>query len=241
MRIPRIYHPEPLQTNAKLTLSDFAFQHTVVVLRKKVGDSIILFDGSGQDFNATLLEINRRNAVAETNTSIPMDNESPLKTILIQSLSKADRMDYAIQKSTELGVTEIIPVTTQHSDPAKNTDKKWQHWQKVIIHACEQAYRSQIPLLHPITSLEQALQQVNVDCKILFSLDQQSKELPNSATSAALLVGPIGGFSEAEESAAIASGFQPLHLSERVLRTETAAVVGLSLCQHWWGDFSSNG
>lgn len=237
MRNPRIYHAEALSTGAQCTLSDFAFQHAIKVLRKQVGDTLTLFDGSGYDFDATITNIQRRDASLIINQARKIDNESPLHTTLLQAISKSDRMDYAIQKATELGVNQIIPIITAHSDKVKDIDKKRQHWRKVIIHACEQSYRSTLPKLRDPQPLESVLSNIQADAKLLMSLTERTQPLPSTARSAAMLVGPIAGFTEQEEQQAIESGYTPLHLSDRILRTETAGIVGLTLCQQRWGDY----
>lgn len=240
MRIPRIFHPEPLTDQQTVTLSEFAFRHAITVLRKGVGDQIVLFDGSGKDYTATLVEVSRREALAELTNAQVIQNESPLQTTLIQSVTKNDRMDYALQKATELGVNRIVPITTEWSgrESGKLTPKRIEHWQKVIIHACEQSDRSQLPELADVISLPEALRECQAEAKLLMSLTITSQKLPTQATSAAMLVGPIAGFTDQEEQLAVDAGFIPLHLSDRILRTETAGVVGLTLCQSRWGDFS---
>lgn len=241
MRIPRIYQADAVQQGQVLTLSDSAFQHSVKVLRLQSGHELELFNGQLRGyFRARLLEVGKRQASVELYDFFPHDNESPLRVHIGQAMSRGERMDYAVQKSTEMGMASMTPLFTERCEvklQGERQDKRLQHWQQVAISACEQCIRPVLPDIHEPMLLKDWLHSVEADLKLVLHHRTVSplRELPRPG-SIALLIGPEGGLSEEEIAQAEAAGFLPVTLGPRVLRTETAPVTALSVCQLLWGD-----
>jgi 16S rRNA (uracil1498-N3)-methyltransferase len=243
MRIPRIYHPTPLVDQVELTLTEAAANHLTRVLRLGPGATITLFDGHGGEYTAELLEAGKRHAVVKLGAHSPFEVESPLHITLAQGISKGDRMDYTIQKAVELGVSRIVPLNTERSVVNLRGDrleKKLRHWQGIIIGACEQCGRNRLPELVAPRSLAQWLSEPGDALSL--TLDHRAETtIPALASShsphrVTLLVGPEGGLSESERTLASHSGYQGIRLGARVMRTETAALVAVSVLQAFWGD-----
>lgn len=237
----RFYVSSALTEGQELDLPEDAFRHWVQVLRARVGDSARLFDGSGDEFEASLLAIGKRSAQVRIGTRIAVDRESPLRLSLAQAISKGDRMDYTLQKAVELGVSEIQPLLSERTVvklDAERWEKKLEHWRGVIVSACEQSGRTRLPTLYPVLRLDSWLAQPPAyELRLTLAPTAQSalRDLPK-ATSACLLVGPEGGLSDAEIAAAQRSGWTAIRLGPRVLRTETAGVAAMSAMQALWGD-----
>lgn len=243
MRTVRLYEPQPLKAGAHFYLSEAASHHLGRVLRAKLGDTVWLFDGQGAEFIAEITEITKKSVTVFVTEEVTGSTESPLQIHLGQCLSKGERMDYAIQKSTELGVSEVTPLFSEHTEvklPADRAEKRVRHWQQIAISACEQSYRTVVPSIDTPIKLEDWVNTVKADLKLV--LDPRGAEPLNPASmpeSVALLVGPEGGLSEAEVKTAVAAGFQPVVIGPRILRTETAPVAVISLLQYLLGDFKS--
>ena len=243
MRTPRIYHSKPLKGLEELTLDPQAAKHLLTVLRLKAGAPLILFDGSGFEFQAVIEEIGKKDLWVKLGNSHGPAVESPLRITLAQGVSRGERMDYTVQKATELGVTEIVPVLTERSVVKLDTDngaKKREHWQGVVIGATEQSGRVRVPEVRaPVTlatflaNLRDAGQKLLLDP--LGGAAAMDLARPSDG-GVMLLVGPEGGLSEHERNLAARVGFMGLKLGPRILRTETAALVALSLLQSQWGD-----
>ncbi|TVP93679.1 MAG: 16S rRNA (uracil(1498)-N(3))-methyltransferase, partial [Pseudomonadaceae bacterium] len=167
--------------------------------------------------------------------------ESPLQVHLGQAMSRGERMDWAIQKAVELGVNAITPLFTERCEvklQGERADKRQAHWQQVAISACEQCGRSQVPVVHPPQALADWLAQLDCELKlVLHHRTEQPLASLQKPASLGLLIGPEGGLSSEEIQRTEASGFQAVRLGPRVLRTETAPIVALSLAQQLWGDF----
>ena len=166
--------------------------------------------------------------------------ESPLAIHLGQGLSRGERMDWAIQKATELGVSEITPIMSERCEVRlkdERAEKRLSHWRQVAISACEQCGRSRVPVIHPPVLLSDWIKTTEADLKLV--LHPVSEPLASHAKPGrlAFLIGPEGGLTDNEIEQAQASGFQPARLGPRVLRTETAPVVALAVAQQLWGDF----
>lgn len=241
MRIPRIFHPEPLSANSRLALDANAARHVGRVLRLREGDTLTLFDGCGGEYPATIVELGKRALWVACKDKVDSECESPLQITLAQGVSRGERMDYTIQKAVELGISTIVPLDTEHSVVSLKGDrlqKKLEHWRGVIVSACEQCGRNTLPQLLPLTSLQEWLRQPSTGLQLL--LDHRAgsgvSSLQPPQGGCTLLVGPEGGLSEQERHAAINSGYQGMRLGPRVLRTETAALTALSLLQSRWGD-----
>jgi len=240
MRIPRVFEPQPLSAGALIDLSDTTIQHVVRALRMKDGDPICIFNGEGQDFPARLCNVDRRSARAELETPRTPPVESALRIHIGQTLSRGERMDYAVQKATEMGVDHITPLTSERCEvklKSEREDKRLRHWQQVAISACEQSQRTRVPTVDNVSPLQDWVEQVEADLKLVLhhhtARPLQTMDAPGSI---ALLIGPEGGLTEAEVAAAQAAGFEPVAFGPRVMRTETAPVAACAILQHLWGD-----
>lgn len=244
LRIPRIYVDLPLSTQSVQVLPDMAFHHLCKVLRLKDGHPIVLFDGRGGEYEATLIEVEKRTAKADVGAFRPLDNESPLKVTVGQCLSRGERMDYAIQKAVENGVHNIQPLFSERCEVKLNEgrlEKRLQHWQQVAISAAEQSGRGWVPQILSPMDLSTWVEECNEMLKIVLHhhCPRPLRELSKPANGEiALLVGPEGGLTETEVALAQAHDFSPVALGPRVLRTETAPVVALSALHLLWGDFN---
>lgn len=242
MTTPRIYLPCPLSSDALVDLDARAVGHVVRVLRLRTGDTITLFNGDGHDYAAELISVRKDSAQCRVTNQQPRDTESPLTLELAQGISRGERMDYTLQKAVELGITRIVPLDTERSQvklSGEREEKRIQHWQGVILHACEQSGRSRIPELAPVQRLNEWLHVRTPGALDLF-LDPQGDcsvdALDGPLSTVTLLVGPEGGLSPTERDQAVAAGFKRLRLGPRVLRTETAALAALAALQSRWGD-----
>lgn len=227
-----------------MTLSKEQAHYALTVLRLKNERPVELFDGKGTQAQATLIHTSRRTADVIIESIETPNTESPLYTVLLQGISKGDRMDFTIQKCVELGVTAVQPLWTQHCDVKLQGDKltkKEQHWQDIAINACEQSNRNVVPKILPSLALEDWLQDhpqttgLVLDpyaSQSLNTLDESLAEQPLH-----LLVGPEGGLTEEEVKAATGHGMTAITLGPRILRTETAGMSVLSILQAKWGDF----
>ena len=243
MREIRVYTDQPMTSGETITLDAVSSRHLATVLRLKPGEQVTLFNGLGGEFLATLAQCNSKQVTADISSFKNVDRESPLKIHLGIGLSRGDRMDWVIQKATEAGVTEITPLYTERTEvklKGDRSEKKVRHWKQVSISACEQCYRTQLPIIHAPTLLNEWLSTTEAEKKlVLHHRSQQTiRELATQqAASAALLIGPEGGLSSREIVLAENALFSALTLGPRVLRTETAPVVAISILQSLWGDY----
>ena len=239
MRLSRFFIDAPLSLGQH-ELPEAQAHYIGRVLRHAAGDAVQLFDGSGQEYLGELLEAGKKRVTVELVEALPGQAESPLRIHLGQGLSRGERMDWAIQKATELGVSEITPIVSERCEVRlkdERADKRLAHWRQVAISACEQCGRSVLPVIHaPITLAEW---QAHVQAELKLVLHPVAAPLESHARphSLAFLIGPEGGLSEAEVAQAKAAGFHAARLGPRVLRTETAPVVALAVAQQLWGDF----
>ena len=236
----RLYCDTPLSPGAEIVLPESTARHAVTVLRLQVGDTLNLFNGTGGEYRATLVAVNKREARVRLTEFNAIERESPLAITLALGISAGERMDYSLQKATELGVTAIQPLATERSVvklAGERADKRRQHWQNVVIAACEQCGRNRVPRVAPVQALFGYLAGVGKGRRLLLSPDA-AVPLKRVSPSAAvvLLVGAEGGLAPAERQAAEADGFEPVSLGPRILRTETAPVAALALLQALWGD-----
>ncbi len=239
MTIHRIYQDTELQQGQAITLESNAANHVAKVLRLRVNEPIILFNGDGHEYHGQITQIEKRHVEIAINFCKQGDVESPLKLHLGQSIARGERMDAVIQKSIELGVSEITPLFTEFCTVklnAERIEKRLQHWQAIIISACEQCGRNQIPQLHPPEKLATWLGIVNSDLKVIFDPSGEQQLPSQSPTSATLLIGPEGGFSQKEVTLALEHGFIGKQLGPRLLRTDTATVAALTMLQSKYGD-----
>lgn len=244
MATPRIFIPLAAPADgASVDLPESAFRHLVQVLRMKNDEALVAFDGQGGEWRATLCEVGKRSARIRLLGFDAVDRESPLELTLAQCVSKGDRMDYTLQKAVELGITRIVPLLSSRSVvrlDAERWDKKLEHWQGVIISACEQSGRTRVPELAPVAVLPTWLDEESAPGERL-TLDPEGhhglRELPRPTGPVTLLVGPEGGLSAHELQRAHAAGFTGIRIGPRVLRTETAGVAALAALQALWGDW----
>lgn len=240
--MPRFFVDCPLVVGAQFELPEMAARH-VQVLRLQPGASIVLFNGQGGEFAAIVLKMGKRSVLVEVGAHTQIERESSLDLTIVQALSAAERMDYTVQKSAELGVTAIQPIISEYCQTRYSGDraeKRMAHWQGVAESACEQCGRTRIPQILPILKFEDYLgSQPAADLKVLLSPDGAIRhpQLPATARSVCVLIGAEGGFSVREESSAISAGFIPLILGPRVFRTETVAPVIAGLMQARYGDW----
>lgn len=240
----RFFSPQSL-TETPLRLEGQVARHMIQVMRLRPGDEVELFDGQHRCV-AELVDADKRGVTMALGDALPLRPASPLSVHLGQVISKGDRMDYAIQKATELGVTEITPLYSLQGDvrlKGERAEKKRQHWQQIALSACEQCGRDDLPVIHPAVSLSQWLSDVSASLRLVMHPGQSMTAFAknDTPTSVAVLVGPEGGLAESEIEQAQAEAFHPVTVGPRILRTETAPVVMLTLLQSWWGDLASQG
>ena len=241
MRIIRIYYPFELSADSFVTLTDDATNHLANVLRAKTGQAIVLFNGDGNEYSAQLSEVAKRKVVAHIDSKISISIESPLSIHLGQGISRGDRMEWVIQKSVELGVTDITPLITERCGVKLSKErwsKKHEQWQKVAIAACEQCGRNVLPVLHSPTIFTEWINLSTNQVRLTLHprAEKAFRHVVMPATGARLLIGPEGGFSEQEIYQTEQNGFQTIQLGPRVLRTETAAIAAISALQAIHGD-----
>ena len=258
MRVPRLYLPAPLMTGATVPLNDSAFNHAVRVLRLKPGAPLVLFDGEGGVFAATLGETGKRGAWARVAEVLPDEAEPPLRIVLAQGISRSEKMDHTVQKAVELGIAAIQPLFAERGGvnlSGERLARKVQHWRSIVIGACEQCGRNRLPELREPRSLSEWLAQPADSLlprggelgrgseaqELRLLLDPLAKQglrgLEPPTAAVTLLIGSEGGLSPAEIAQAQAAGFVGVRLGPRVLRTETAGVAALAALQALWGDW----
>lgn len=241
MRCPRIFTPQTLAPDTALTLDAQAAHHVGRVLRMQVGEALILFNGDGGEYRATIVAADKKSVQVTTGTANMDARESPLAIHLGIAISKGERMDWVLQKATELGVARITPLQTERVEVrlrGEREEKKSAHWRAIAVAACEQCGRNRIPTISEIQPLADWL--ANIEAERKFVLHHRSVATLDSDAeqpqSVALLIGPEGGLSEAEITCAEQNGFASLRLGPRILRTETAPLAALSVLQYLWGD-----
>ncbi|KID55263.1 16S rRNA methyltransferase [Pseudoalteromonas luteoviolacea] len=243
MRIPHIYQPSDLVINQPATLDEDAAGHIARVLRMKEGEHVSLFNGQGGEYLAEITAISKKTVEVTPFEFVDKCVESPLKVHLGQGISRGDKMDFTIQKSVELGVSEITPLFTTRCGvklSGERLAKKHQQWQKIAISAAEQSGRNYVPVVHPPITLEQWLSQQSDELKLTLHprADHSIKTLPVPSQGVRFLVGPEGGFTDEEMTNTTEQGFIDIKIGPRVLRTETAALTVLSALQLQFGDLA---
>lgn len=244
-RIPRIFTSRSLQACTEVELEPGPSQHLARVLRMQVGDSVILFDGSGGQYPATISALDRKSVRIATGEFEAIERESGLRLELGIALSRGERMDWILQKATELGASSIATLFSERTGvklSAEREDRKLRHWQQIATSACEQCGRNRVPQITPPQALAQWLHGVRADARLV--LDPFAGNANPGAVrpaSVALLVGPEGGLGPAELEAAAGAGFSALQLGPRILRTETAPLAAIAILQARWGDMGGPG
>jgi 16S rRNA (uracil1498-N3)-methyltransferase len=243
MRIPRL-HQDPLAAEGvEMRLGEVAARHVQSVLRLKPGAALVIFDGHGNARQAQLVRATRHQISVLLGATVAGDLESPLQVTLALGVARGERMDLAVQKSVELGVTRIVPLLTEHTVVKLHGDRaerRLAHWRGVIISACEQCGRNRLPGIAPVQRLGDWLaklrdddQRLMPDPRALQGLRQVDRTHERPVT---LLIGPEGGISETERVLAQSHGFTGVRLGPRVLRTETAVITAMSAVMTLWGD-----
>jgi 16S rRNA (uracil1498-N3)-methyltransferase len=245
MRLARIHVTDTLASGQLLVLAGDAGHHLARVLRCRVGDELLLFNGSGGEYCARIAAVQRDQVSVAVGEFLDVDRESPLAIHLGLGISRGERMDWAIQKATELGAGRITPLVTDRVQGWRGNrsgDNKLAHWRRIVTSACEQSGRTAVPTVDPPLELADWLPTVTASAKLLLAPGVPPLALATSAVaSVALLVGAEGGLGEGELELAQHYGFRGLALGPRVLRTETAPLVAIALCQAWWGDLPRGG
>ncbi|MBC9248930.1 16S rRNA (uracil(1498)-N(3))-methyltransferase [Pseudomonas alcaligenes] len=239
MRLSRFFIDAPLSLGQH-ELPEAQAHYIGRVLRHAAGDAVQLFDGSGQEFLGELIEVGKKTVRVELREQFAGQAESSLQVHLGQGLSRGERMDWAIQKATELGASAITPIVSERCEVRlkdERADKRLAHWRQVAISACEQCGRSVLPVIHPPLLLADWLKQTDAALKLVLHPVAEPLTSHASPATLAFLIGPEGGLSDGEVEQAKAAGFHAARLGPRVLRTETAPVVALAVAQQLWGDF----
>lgn len=230
----------PALVGTTIALPDEVAHHVVRVLRLDVGAGFTLFDGTGGEYLATLVESGKRGSTARLERFDAVERESPLEVLLVQAVLATDAMDYAIRKAVELGVTAVAPIVAKRSQPlGERGEKRLAHWRRIAIAACEQCGRNRVPSIDSAQSLEAWLQAASTERPVVMAAPAADMSLATFAARtppAAILIGPEGGFTEAEHSLALDKGIVPIHLGPRVLRAETAGVAALAMLAAVAGD-----
>ena len=241
--MPRFYVDFALSPDSVVELPDNVVRH-LNVLRVKNTEEIVLFNGNGKAYPALPEVLEKRRASVRILREEATDNESPLNITLVQAVSTAERMDFTLQKSVELGVAEIRPVISERCVvrlSGERAEKRVARWQEIVVSACEQSGRNIVPKVLPLTTYAQALQQLPQETtKLLMSLNRAQKlsDIRLQSGKVVFMVGPEGGWTEKEEQQAFDAGFQSVTLGKRVLRTETASLAAIAAMQTLWGDFA---
>ena len=240
--VPRLYVDAPLAQGVRLALPVEAAHHALSVLRLREGEGIVLFNGLGGEYPARICGLGKKSAEVELGPHAAVERESRLHATLLQGLSSADRMDYTVQKAVELGVAAIQPVACEKSVVRLSEERaasRQAHWRRVAIAACEQCGRNRVPQILPLLRLANYRLPVGA-LGIVLAPDATAtlgSLMARNPAAVVLAIGPEAGFSEAEERALTVSGFQPVKLGERILRTETAGPVALAVLNTLAGDF----
>lgn len=242
MRQIRCHIDQPLNPGQHIVLPADTSNHLLRVLRLSVGDTVSLFNGDGHDYAARILSAARSGAEAEILSAAIMSSESPLRVHLGQALARGEKMDWVLQKATELGVAAITPLVTRRSEVKLSADragKRLHHWQGVVTAACEQSGRAMLPAVNGIhklgdwCSMDDHMPGWYLDPLAENGVDALA--LPPAA-SIRLAIGPEGGFDDLDIATLTASGFRGLRLGPRILRTETAGLVAIAALQARYGD-----
>ena len=238
--MPRIYLPAPIFLNNRISITDEKAHYLASVLRCGKGDCLIIFDGKGNCFRTTIVTADKREVVAEVAEKIPCNLESDLNITLVQGLLKGEKMDMVVQKTTELGVKEILPVITGRSQ-LRDT-KKIARWRKIAEEASRQSGRSMVPVVHETVEFDNFLSAHDSIHGLVFyeeggvGLTEAVSSLIPRHSSFFVLIGPEGGFTKAEITLAKEKGLLVTSLGKRILRAETAAISAVTLAQFLLGD-----
>lgn len=243
LRLTRVYVDAALNPGALIELPPVGAAHLAKVLRARSGDALVLFNGDGREFAATIESVRGSRVSAAIGEGLAIERESPLAVTLVQCVPRGDRMDLVVQKTTELGVSRIAPVLSQRSVvrlDSHQSDSKAAHWRAVAISACEQCGRNRLPLIDaPRPLIAHLADAPGIGARLLLDPDAAGP-LPPIEHSVEIAIGPEGGFSDEELEAFRVTGFVGVRLGPRVLRTETAAIAAVTWLQSRFGDLRPN-
>ena len=246
---PRFYYAEALRTGCVIELPLNTRHHATRVLRLKQGNIVTLFNGKGGEFHAQIEHISKTRTTVKIDEHCEIERESPLTLALVQAICTSEKMDWIIQKSVEFGTSYIQPVITKRSVvrlSAERARKRHQHWQQVVIAACEQCGRNRIPEILPLQSLSDWFDNKRTAktfqqhfLMLSTTATKRLKDFPSLSpdNKITLLVGPEGGLTPEEEAAALYAGFSSIRMGKRILRTESAALATIAAMQAIWGDY----
>lgn len=242
MRTIRIFYNNDITVGNNIILPKKTSNHLIQVLRLNINAEIVLFNGDGRNHSAKIVSNNKNATEIEILSSNKNSSESALNIHIALALTKNDKMDFAIQKAVELGVTEITPLMMKHSVvklDIKKREKRLNRWNEIIYSACEQSGRSIVPILHPITEWHNWNDNSTVNYKIICDpcSDKTLSDLNTKPESILLLIGPEGGFSTQEILDCRNRQYTNIQFGKRILRAETAAIAILASVQTFWGDF----
>ncbi len=239
----RLFVSGALSNDAELILQGEQASYLGRVLRSRVGDAVTVFNGDGGEWSASIENISRNSVILRVGTRTEPATESQLKVHLVQGISRGERMDFVVQKATELGVRRITPVLTHHGMvklDQKRAEKRRQHWQQVATGACEQSGRTRAPLIDAPADLNTwfGAKESSDSTELILRPGTSTAfaSIGKPATKLGVLIGPEGGFSEREYEDAEIAGFQAVSLGPRILRTETATLAAITIAQSCWGD-----
>ena len=244
MRVSRLHVDGPLAIGERIALPETAAGHLVRVLRADIGDACVLFNGDGHDYDARITAIGKRSGEVEILAARTLDNESPLRITLLQALARGEKMDWILQKATELGVAAVIPVESERSEvklDGERVGKRVAHWQSVIVAACEQSGRAVVPAIAPPQPLANALRALPSSSALRLLLDPKAGQAldvidEHPGRELVLAIGPEGGWSPRDRELLQAAGFEGMRLGPRILRTETAGIAAIAVLQSRLGD-----
>lgn len=245
MDVARFYCPLPLAAGVSVALPEGAARHATRVLRLGEGDELTLFNGEGGEYRARITSIVKDRVLVEPGTRQDMEREPALQLVLVQALQAADKMDFTVQKATELGVARVVPVASRRSVvrlEGERATKRVEHWRQVAASACEQCGRNRVPGVAEVESLTTYLGRPPAPGVSRLMLAPGGTvglaELPPPTTGVELLVGAEGGLDQLEIEGAARAGFVAVRLGPRILRTETAGLAALAAIHALWGDFA---
>jgi 16S rRNA (uracil1498-N3)-methyltransferase len=242
MRLNRVYCDRTLTAGHQVELPESAAYHVARVLRLRSGAPLVAFDGSGHDYRCEIVAVEGETVRIAVGERTPGLRDSPLGITLVQAVSRSERMDWTLQKATELGVRAIVPVISARSVvrlDERQAERKLRHWKAIVAGACEQCGRSTVPDVRSPVDLDRFLAAAPREGQRFVLSPAGPASLAGLASTAArveLLIGPEGGLDDQELEAAARAGFSPVRLGPRVLRTETAGIVALAVLQALWGD-----
>lgn len=242
----RLFVSAPLGNGGVIELAGEQARYLGRALRARVGESVALFNGTDGEWLAIITRITKSSVELQIGEKIENRGESGLKIHLVQGISRGERMDFVLQKATELGVKRVTPVLTDYGVvklDEKRASKRLEHWQRIGESACEQCGRIRPPLIDPPTSLNRWFGERHSGDSTQLVLqpwaDMALSNIGAPQTKLCLLIGPEGGLSDREYDDAHVAGFQSVSLGPRILRTETAAIAALAVAQSLWGDLKN--